>query len=480
MKEMKTLTINGKAYEVVDAETRAAIQALLIKLEEGTLASTIDVEEIEGGYRLTITDADGEQSIDVMHGVKGEDGKDGTVVSISVSPTDTGNTVTITTEDPETGETTAEIFNVDNGTDGTDGNSITEVEVTMLEPGSEPTAQLSNVGLPVAGSVDQKLSLGIPGSKSAYAYAQAGGYTGTEEEFSKKLAEEAKAFYVYATGESEETDSGFSAELTTTKTAAEINSALSAGRPVYCILTLNGAFSVDNMIMPLIMAVNNVYTFIQHLDNDQIVVVVGDGLGQCEMYSLTSPNPNALTINGTVYDGSEEKNVQINGIHYIVGDSTTAGTWTGTCEEITEYFDGLTVAYKVNIAGASGGTTLNINGLGAAAVIRNASTAVTTTYPVGSLLLLTYTTTDNVGRWLIADYDANTKNSAGSGNKTETKLYLVGTASQSSSGTTSYSNANVYIGTDNCLYSGGAKVMVEDDVITLINNELGVIIDGAY
>ena len=148
------------------------------------------------------------------------------------------------------------------------------------------------------------------------------------------------------------------------------------------------------------------------------------------------------------------------GIPYIVGDSTTAGTWTGTCEEITEYYEGLTILYKLNVAGASGGTTLNINGLGAIAVNRNASTAVTTIYPVGSVVMLTY----SGGAWLIADYDANSKNTAGTSNKADTKMYLVGATSQTSSGTTTYTNKNVYIGEDNELYSNGKKVAKEEDI----------------
>lgn len=45
-----------------------------------------------------------------------------------------------------------------------------------------------------------------------------------------------------------------------------------------------------------------------------------------------------------------------------------------------------------------------------------------------------------------------------SSNKTGTKMFIIGVASQSTSGETTYSNSNCYIGTDNCLYSGGEKV----------------------
>lgn len=179
-----------------------------------------------------------------------------------------------------------------------------------------------------------------------------------------------------------------------------------------------------------------------------------DNVDNVKQYSASNPPPYPVTsVNGKTGE------VNLNQIIYIEGNSTEAGIWTGTHSEIANYFNGLTIAYKVNIAGISGGTTLNINGLGAVSVNRNASTAVTTTYPVGSVVILTYSD----GKWLTADYDANTKNTAGTSNKTGTKMYLVGATSQTSSGTTTYTNTNTYVGTDNCLYSGGSKVLTQND-----------------
>ena len=57
----------------------------------------------------------------------------------------------------------------------------------------------------------------------------------------------------------------------------------------------------------------------------------------------------------------------------------------------------------------------------------------------------------------------NTKNTTGTTEKTATKLYLAGATAQSSSPTT-YSNKLVYIGTDNCLYSTGAKTLTATDL----------------
>lgn len=146
------------------------------------------------------------------------------------------------------------------------------------------------------------------------------------------------------------------------------------------------------------------------------------------------------------------------GIHYIEGTGSTAGTWLGTHEDITEYFAGLVLAYKVGVAGAST-TTLNINNLGAVAVVKNATTAISTNFAVGSVLFLVYTVdSSGTAYWKAHDYDSNTKTTTGTSNKASTKLYLTGATSQTSSGTTTYSNSKVYIGTNNCLYSNGVKV----------------------
>lgn len=152
------------------------------------------------------------------------------------------------------------------------------------------------------------------------------------------------------------------------------------------------------------------------------------------------------------------------GVYYIEGTGTTAGTWLGSHEDIKEYYPGLSVLYKIPIAGAST-TKLNINNLGAVSVVKNVNTAISTSYAVNSIVNLIYTLDGTTAYWKIADYDTNTRNSAGTTNKVDTKLFLVGAASQSSYVTT-YSNANAYIGTDNNLYSNGKKVATVDVATT--------------
>lgn len=96
------------------------------------------------------------------------------------------------------------------------------------------------------------------------------------------------------------------------------------------------------------------------------------------------------------------------GIYFVkdtAGASTTAGTWKAQCSDITEYYDGLTIALQVPIAGAST-TTLNINDLGGKTVYRYSTTKVTTQYAVDTVIILVYSATKNA--WYTTDYDSNT------------------------------------------------------------------------
>lgn len=158
------------------------------------------------------------------------------------------------------------------------------------------------------------------------------------------------------------------------------------------------------------------------------------------------------------------------GVFYIEGDGSTDGVWTGTCSDITAYYEGLLIAYKTNIAGISDGTTLNINGLGAVSVVRNTTTAVTTHYGVGSVLMLVYTTdSSGTSYWKISDYDSDTKTR--SSNNAGKKMFIIGATAQSTSGQTTYSNSNCYIGTNNRLYSGGELVSNVADIKAIIDEK---------
>lgn len=76
-----------------------------------------------------------------------------------------------------------------------------------------------------------------------------------------------------------------------------------------------------------------------------------------------------------------------------------------------------------------------------------------------------FITGDSQGNVTIAaDPGSDTVNTAGAINKVDTKLFLIGAESQTTAPQT-YSNQYVYIGTDNCLYSLGKKVLTEHQAI---------------
>ena len=122
-------------------------------------------------------------------------------------------------------------------------------------------------------------------------------------------------------------------------------------------------------------------------------------------WSEIGSKPNSLSGYG-ITDGTPK----IEAIPYIVGPSSdeTAGTWTGSYTGIIELTEGLTIIYVPAVAGAST-TTLNINGLGAKTCYYSGTSKLTTHYPVGTPILLTY---HNNG-WRRADYNSNTTYSAG-------------------------------------------------------------------
>ena len=96
------------------------------------------------------------------------------------------------------------------------------------------------------------------------------------------------------------------------------------------------------------------------------------------------------------------------GTVFIKGTGSTAGTWLGSSDRITSYYDGLSILYKVPVAGAST-TTLKINSLAAKTIYLFNTTKLTTQFPVNSILHLVYHESLQSGAWYCNDYYANTQ-----------------------------------------------------------------------
>ena len=149
--------------------------------------------------------------------------------------------------------------------------------------------------------------------KSAYSYAQDGGYTGTEEEFAAKLAAEGldKALFVVNIT----TTDGVT--LSADKTFEEIVQAYNEKK--YNIVAIM-ALRTGSHIMPLLAAQKTGAVFGMVLGQTRFsFVITSNNEVQREMIQLATlknklPNPYPLTFTGAVsetYDGSSAKTIEI-------------------------------------------------------------------------------------------------------------------------------------------------------------------------
>lgn len=128
---------------------------------------TVQTAAIDGGTRVTITDANGPKTFDVLNGTNGEDGEpgqdgapgqDGFSPTASVTQTEDGAKITIT---DKSGTTNATITNGKDGTNGADGAdgqtpNITPGNIETLPAGSNVTASITGQ------TPNLVLNLGIP------------------------------------------------------------------------------------------------------------------------------------------------------------------------------------------------------------------------------------------------------------------------------------------------------------------------------
>lgn len=191
---------------------------------------------------------------------------------------------------------------------------------------------------------------GVEG-KTAYAYAVEGGYTGTEEEFAKKLAAEVPATcYVGLTV----SDSGFMAD----KTSAQIEEAYQKGRPICCLLPYDEIYLCVPMVARV--AEGMAWLFAVTAMGEAVLVMVMDGQAEVmttqyltsdDMPSIptTLPNPYKLKFTGAIsaaYDGTMPITVTIpvelpkvttdqNGAFLRVVNGSWAAAAMDNAEEVT-------------------------------------------------------------------------------------------------------------------------------------------------
>ena len=153
----------------------------------------------------------------------------------------------------------------------------------------------------------------------------------------------------------------------------------------------------------------------RHPSEDQTKVYYVEGPNTFTAYSASSSytvwSSGAYTSSNSCYYGGRAYYCKTaistaeawNSSHWTVIPTVE---WTGTIPGLAALYSGLKIAYLIptGYSGGNSGTTLNINGLGAKTVYKNASTATTTHLPGGTIVNLTYD--GNYWKW--ADYDSNT------------------------------------------------------------------------
>lgn len=119
---------------------------------------------------------------------------------------------------------------------------------------------------------------------------------------------------------------------------------------------------------------------------------------------------------------------------------------------------------KLSTSGTAAKATADASGNNIVDTYETKANAITGLSASGTTI--TYTKGDGTtGTITTQDKNTDTKNTTGTSNKTGTKLFLAGATSQATNPVT-YSNSNVYIGTDNKLYSGGKVVIASGDKAT--------------
>lgn len=114
-------TVKADGMEYIPGERKLFLSSGGVRISEpividvGADSLSVGIDKIEGGHRITFTDANGEKSFDVMDGTSGGPGVS---PSVDIDPIEGGTRITVTDANG------AKSFDVMNGADGDPGNRV--------------------------------------------------------------------------------------------------------------------------------------------------------------------------------------------------------------------------------------------------------------------------------------------------------------------------------------------------------------------
>lgn len=94
---------------------------------EDGVSPSVEVEAISGGHKVTITDATGPKSFEVMNGESGEDGENGISPTVVVEPISGGHRVSVTDMNG------TQTFDVMNGANGSGGDGSGDMSMSVYD-----------------------------------------------------------------------------------------------------------------------------------------------------------------------------------------------------------------------------------------------------------------------------------------------------------------------------------------------------------
>lgn len=258
-------------------------KAEVIRYPDGTMVTK------EIGYTIRITDSEGYQDFDILHGEKGEKGKDGTMTFEDLTDAQRESLRGGKGDKGDTGDSGVYILS--------EGETLEDApeDVDVVYDPFFDTEAIPGGGIDVEGAV--------PGQTIAVKAVDANGKP-TEWE-AVDFPEGGKAFYVTITGDD---TNGYTAD----KTVAEITEAYEARKPVFCKLL----FETGTLLLSLAVCTEYGAIFAFFSGSITYLVNITDSEVSVMAQELPEelPSPGKLTFYGAVsgsYNGSDDVTITI-------------------------------------------------------------------------------------------------------------------------------------------------------------------------